>query len=174
VDSGIDAVPLEDAAPDALPDPDAGTCSSLTPPAATITSKCPDPTAPAPSGGALVDGTYVLTLLASWSSGCGGYTTTLSEALRVHGATIELATDVKAKSVVDGGTGTRTSAFTATVQSDTKSISLAALCSVPADAGDVAQTLGAATYGFSAGTTELRFFQRGTDAPELLAVYTKQ
>jgi hypothetical protein len=176
VDSGPDAAPVVDAAIDAPREDaavDAGACSDLAVPVTTLTSGCPDPQAPPPTGGTLVDGTYTLIQLLNWSSGCGGYTTTLSEALRVHGGTIELATDVKSKAVEVGGTGTRKSAFAVTSQGDPKSLTLTPICSAPVDAGGVEQTLGAGVYGYSATATELRFFTSGAGGPQLIALYTR-
>jgi hypothetical protein len=126
-----------------------------------------------PAGGAIADGTYALTRRYYWGSGCGGYTITLRETLRIRGAVFELATEVE--KATTGPIGRRVRVFAVTHESAT-SLALHTTCDSITDAatGDIPQGLYRDHVPYSATATELRFFNPNSTEVRLEEVYARQ
>jgi hypothetical protein len=137
---------------------------------AAVTTECLSGAGAGPSGGALNDGTYVLTHRFHSDAGCESNTTTLHETLRITGHFFELSTQVES-SKAGAGLGSHAENYSA-VESGGAATSLT-LTPTCVDGQTVEQGLGAGTFTYSSTPTEIRFFAVYSNMSQLVAVYKK-
>lgn len=142
-------------------------CTSLPAASTPITTECPAGSTDAPSGGTIADGTYALTHQYVWSSACGGYTTTLSDALRIQAGNFEERTNVVSFTGPAGGeTGLFGTSGSFTVAGS--AITVGSKCTTARPFVAPFTT----AVSFTATASELRLFDASTP-PHLLAVYAR-